>query len=284
MTSISEILISKQLPATSIQQTVWEPQMGLSPNGSISFFKTQEQEALAERSYFIREAPGDYIFCLREAKSAVEELASLLNLSHALNKETLLYQKLCRLSEHVETDLLFVNPMTKKVIAEAVCFPTKWKPEDKIDKSVLQAHESVPAMSLPSDNINIAIDRLLERLNPYSVKDDKGIYLRANIGFSQTNERNLHPNRRIPSNLDLSDIKNCYVRVEEQALMKLPQTEVVIFAIRIKHTKLKSFQNKDGLVHMLKTMSPEMLNYKNISIRARDSLIEELINSEETAR
>ncbi len=255
----------------------WEPRMGLAANGSISFFKTTNHDALAERRLLIRTSPSDYIFCSREPKSAIDELAQLLHVEQHIKREELTYQKLCKLSECVEPDLIFINPRTKKIIGEAVCFPSKWNPEEKIDKTIEEAHAIIPAMN--KNNLNHSIDIFLKKLAPYDVELDKGIYLRANIGFTQLDELNQHPNKRLPP-ISIED-NNFYIRLEEQAIMKLPNTEIIIFGIRVKNIKFKDVEKDQipGLINMLSTMSQDMADYKGIgSKEVRTKLINSLSN------
>ena len=266
-------LISKQF----VSGSVYKPRLGLaapmSNDSVVDFFKrVDDLDSIKERHFLIRNYSNDHVFCHhREAKFAIEELAELLGFRERfLDKELFLYQKLCRLAENIELDLIFIQPSTRKILAEAVCFPSMWNPSDKVGKTIEEAHENVPGLN---DLIGKSIDRFVGSLG--SASSASNFYQRANLGIVQTNERNQHPKKMLPK---LCDPENAYVRIEEQGFYFLPNSKVIVFGIRISHSKISDFPQRQELANVLNTMNEAMLKYKGIcSLEMRNKIVEQLL-------
>jgi hypothetical protein len=73
------------------------------------------------------------------------------------------------------------------------------------------------------------------------------------------------------------DLASVWFRVERQALVALPETGGILFGIRLEVVSLAKLREnrkaRDGLLKALKTMPPEIADYKNLT-PARQRLIE----------
>ena len=65
------------------------------------------------------------------------------------------------------------------------------------------------------------------------------------------------------------DLASVWFRVERQALVALPETGGILFGIRLELVSLAKLREnrkaRDGLLKALKTMPPEIADYKNLT-------------------
>ena len=97
------------------------------------------------------------------------------------------------------------------------------------------------------------------------------------LGRRGTLERNQHPDRRL-CKLDAdTGIDEFWLRIEDQALVPLPEAAGVLFGIRIRHISfrdvLASAVACERLRTAIETMSPEVLDYKNLAA-VRDRVVD----------
>ena len=115
------------------------------------------------------------------------------------------------------------------VLAAAIlCAPSRWRLSEKIGQPLADVHGAVPLyadrLSAPVDRFmrNIRAGKLAERLN-WSVVDNGAL-------FQQSGKHNTALNASITAD---NAPARLFLRVERQALIRLPQTGAVLFAIRV---------------------------------------------------
>ena len=166
------------------------------------------------------------------------------------------------LGEHWECDLILCRAVPggqMSMEAGIVCFPSYWAPEDKIGLPVWDVHAPVPGLNAA---IGHKIDHLLKRLPPGSA------WLRLNWGLSASAERNQHPLRCPPRLTGLTPIGSIWLRLEYQALLRLPVTGGVLFGIQLYSFSLEALRAKpttaSAIAGQLRSMPLEMQVYKGI--------------------
>lgn len=243
--------ILRQIPANQ----PFVPRMGMA-KGDLSFFskidvnsKKYEEKVKLFGSDFV------FIHATREAEPAVLEFEDF-------DKSSFLPK-----FSH-EADLLFLDEELR-VQGEFVFFPSMWEPEPKFGKLVEEAHSLVPGLNT---NLGKTIRTFLERLPA----DSKTVFLRTNLGVTQTDELNQHPNRKLPP---LTDVDNCYVRVEEQGFLKLAMSRYTVFGIKVYSVPLHDFCSHEeaarGLFIALDTMPDDMAEYKGL-LKSKVKLLEKI--------
>ncbi len=167
-----------------------------------------------------------------------------------------------------EADLLFLDE-SLQVQGEYIFFPSMWDPEPKFGKSIEEAHALVPGLN---GHLGKTIRTFLERLPA----DGKTVFLRTNLGITQTDELNQHPGRKLPI---LTDADNCFVRIEEQGFLKLAMSRYTVFGIKVRSIPLDDFcshtEAARGLFIALDTMPDDMAEYKGL-LKPRVKLLEKI--------
>jgi dimethylamine monooxygenase subunit A len=165
------------------------------------------------------------------------------------------------LGENWEPDYLVLRrePEAVRLVAGCVCFPSSWSLEEKIGKPIEMIHEVVPALNA---TLGTQIRTFLERIKP-------GVsWTRNNWGLSRSAEWNQHPARKIPRLDDGVTLDEVFFRVEEQSLVALPQSNGVLFGIRLKVIPLAGNERTDQglkLAELLETMPEALAHYKGLS-------------------
>lgn len=177
------------------------------------------------------------------------------------------------LSSRFEPDLLLLSPDPSgpRLIAAAVCFPSSWAPETKLGLPLLAIHDVVPDLNA---DLGHPIHQFLLRLRPGTA------WSRANWGLSASAELNQHPARSLPRLHAQTPIDTVWFRLEHQLLFVLPQTQTIVFAIRIHTwplTELRQFPEPAArLARALRTLPDPMARYKGID-SLRHSLAHALV-------
>lgn len=113
-------------------------------------------------------------------------------------------------------------------VAANLCFPTRWKLQEKIGKPLLDVHGPVP---LYAEKLGTPVDRFLAQIKPGKLVQ------RLNWGLNDDPEL-FQPERRYRDLPDASFTpdnvgQRLFVRVERQTLSLLPQSGGVLFGIRV---------------------------------------------------
>ena len=136
-------------------------------------------------------------------------------------------------------------------------------------------------MGQPMDFIHAQVPGLNASLGPAIQKFLTGLkpgvaWLRSNWGLSRSPELNQHPDRHLPLLAPDTPADQVWFRVEQQALVALPQSRGILFGIRIIMTPLtelaRDSDNRRRLCRALETMPAPMAEYKGLAA-VRESLI-----------
>jgi hypothetical protein len=164
--------------------------------------------------------------------------------------------------------LLTIEPAgAVRLVAGCVCFPSSWSLEEKMGKQIESIHGIVPGLN-PA--IGPQIHSFLAKLKP-------GVaWLRSNWGLSRSPELNQHPSRNLPRLDETVPIEEVWLRIENQALVALPENKGVLFGIRLAIEPFAEICRDETiaprLARALRTMPEEMARYKGLE-RARARLL-----------
>lgn len=175
------------------------------------------------------------------------------------------------LGEAWEPDYLLLKPdaITGRfhLVGGCVCFPSSWRFEEKVGKPLEVIHTPVPHLN---EQLASPIHNFLGRIKPGAA------WCRANWGLSRSPELNQHPARGLPKLIPPLREDEVWLRVEDQALVALPETRGVLFGIRMTVLPLAEVKRHPaaahGLARALRTMPEAMLDYKSL-LAAREELL-----------
>jgi len=142
--------------------------------------------------------------------------------------------------------------------AGVVCFPTRWRPAEKIGRTMAVIHEPVPRY----DDIATAVDRFFDRLQPgrlawranWSVVGDAALRLDAD-------------DRQAPASLPADPSRELLLRVERQTVRRLERTpDAIVFTIRIHRWPLGEVLEEidQALAAELRALPTDVAIYKNL--------------------
>lgn len=146
--------------------------------------------------------------------------------------------------------------------AASVCFPTRWNLAEKIGRPMQAIHAPVPGLEA---RLGRRIDNLFARLRPgggvwrvnWSVLDDPALFQPAGHGRDRPLEGLTAENAG----------ERIWLRNERQTLTRLPQSDAIVFTIRIHRAPLSALAGDRArcaaLAGALATLSPEMTLYKS---------------------
>ena len=164
-----------------------------------------------------------------------------------------------RLSLAVEPDLLFVQPPDWSLVWASVCFPSRWSLDGKTRRPLAEIHEAVPGLN---PELGGKIATFFARLLP-----GEG-WRRANWGLSASARRNQHPDEPVPPLTAGTAPDQIFIRIEDQHLLKLPQTGAIAFGIRIASFAWSEVAREPTvagpMLATLRSMSPELAQYKAV--------------------
>ena len=258
------------IPPASLLERISRPEFEFNLRGwkepAAAFFAPTpaHEDALAERRRWLAQNPERYRVYLPESADLVQEAADFartLDPAFTPGAGSDLPAQLKRLGEHWECDLILCrkNPGGRmRMEAGVVCFPSAWAPEEKLGLPIFDVHAPVPGLNAA---IGDKIDHLLERLPPGSA------WLRVNWGLSASPERNQHPRRGLSRLTGATPIESIWLRLEHQALLRLPATGGLLFGIHLHNFSLKELRGKPvglAVAGQLRSMPLEMQVYKGI--------------------
>ncbi len=110
-----------------------------------------------------------------------------------------------------------------------MCFPSSWRPEEKIGLPVHAIHTPVPTLN---ENLGSCIDKFLSNLEPGKAWE------RSNWGLSCSAELNQHPVRDVPRLIPPISDSEAWIHIEDQVLYRLPQSGALLFGIRLVNVSL----------------------------------------------
>jgi hypothetical protein len=166
----------------------------------------------------------------------------------------------------VQEDLCIVQPDAEGGVlltAGVVCFPSRWRLDEKIGRPLPNVHERVPfygeRLARPVDRFMAMIrpGKLAMRLN-WSMMDDPAL-------FQPEGKFRTDRNAAItPENAG----ERLFVRVERQTLSRLPESASVLFTIRVHVYKLARIVERAEiaarLAEAVRALPPETSHYKSL--------------------
>ncbi|MFT5468969.1 MAG: hypothetical protein ACI8UO_004082 [Verrucomicrobiales bacterium] len=241
--------------------------MGLRRRQLPEFFSASDQQLLDERACWLGENPDRHAAVLDGGVALLEEAAELAKTwGTPIESASNPLARCIELGRRWEPDFLLLN-QDLELQAGCVCFPSAWDFEEKMGRPLDWIHSVVPGLNAA---IGPKIKALLKSLRPgFS-------WERANWGLARSPELNLHPKRKLPRLDESVSLEEVWFRVERQALVALPETNGILFGIRLEICSLAEFRKKDanriGLRSALETMPEPMAEYKNVAT-ARQQLL-----------
>jgi hypothetical protein len=222
-------------------------------------------EILAERRHWLWTAPERCLLYTPGSEDLVREASNFLQTlssAYCSSLEASPIEILRQLGEQSEADLILCQKNTAGRIcmqAGAICFPSHWAPETKLTLPIEALHNPVPGLNAA---IGDKIFNLLDRLpSGYA-------WLRLNWGLSASRERNQHPGRGLPRLNPDTPIESIWLRVEHQALARLPHSQGILFGIRLYSYSLATLKAKPkaalAVAGQLRSMPEAMRVYKGI--------------------
>jgi hypothetical protein len=241
----------------------FEFRFGARPGDAVRFFAdtVDHSTLMAGRRNALEKAPAQCVFEESSAAEAVAECLAWAGLDGGGCRE---------LALHWEPDFLILLPDENGRFifrAGAVCFPSSWRPEEKIGLPVHVIHSPVPSLN---ENLGARIDKFLANLEPGKA------WKRSNWGLSRSPELNQHPTRDTSRLTPPFTAAEAWIRIEDQVLYRLPQSQALLFGIRLVNVslaELKKFpEAQAGLHRAIATMPKEVADYKNVT-EAREHLL-----------
>lgn len=172
----------------------------------------------------------------------------------------------------VQDDLLLMQPSLKGYIltAASLCFPSRWRLQDKLGHPLVQIHAPVPGyqdkLKHPVDNFfdRLRVEHPAWRLN-WSIVDTPELFL------PEATRKN--GDTRLDAN---NAGENLWIRMERQTLRRLKVSGDILFTVRTYVHPLNVLQDKPAIAFNLaatiKQMPMEMQRYKNL-LPIRDALL-----------
>lgn len=195
-------------------------------------------------------------------QSSLRHLAS--GLSWSINNNSIDEQLLSRSSRWIQEDICLLEPSGTDYImtAASVCSPSNWKLEDKIGRTLDTIHAPVPGYE---QQLSTRVNRLLAGIKPGKA------LLRFNWSLQPGNELLWRPD-----NLPSPEPEELYWRAERQSLLRIPDSEIVVFSIRIYLHSIKKLLLLPGfqqdLQRILSRLPPEQMAYKGLLSKAAECL------------
>jgi dimethylamine monooxygenase subunit A len=166
----------------------------------------------------------------------------------------------------VQDDLVILSKRDTgwHVVAGYVAFPSAWSLREKIGHPMDVVHAHVPGFSGGTRNAAM-INRIFDNLQPDLPA------MRMNWSIYPQGELFWPPERNAAANRLPFDATRNFIRVERQALRRLPRTGDIIFTIRIYSDPIASLvalpnvaEVANALIERLEHLTPEQLAYKGM--------------------
>ena len=241
-----------------------------------AFFRPKTDDILGERRQWLETMPSACLAFLPEAEPVLNEAIAAAagwgtipaSQAESIQREPSPSVRLRMLGERWEPDILLMRADEDiRLVGGAICFPSSWSVEEKIGKPIHEIHQAVPGLNAA---LSGPIQNFLARLRPGAA------WMRENWGLSSSPARNQHPSLKTPPLPDAPALSQSWLRIEEQALVALPQSGGILFGIRIVVVRLdelcRDLPAAQGLRRALETMPEAVAAYKNLT-RSRAALI-----------
>jgi hypothetical protein len=234
----------------------------------------EHDEVIGERNRWLDESPQAYAAAVDSSVPIIEEAATAICDSDATSRANTALGAVVDVGRRAEPDIVLLEKNGDgafRVVAGCVCFPSSWSFPEKLGLPLDSVHSVVPDLN---SAIGAPIARFLNKIQPGASWE------RSNWGLSASPERNQHPSRRIPRIALPVALDRVWLRVEDQILSVLPETNALLFGIRIVTCPLDELQSTQpeaaaGLRRALETLPEAMAHYKNIAA-VRTALVDML--------
>ena len=251
--------------------------LGIMPLAIADWLQFDEDFAAfhAHKSNVLQEATDRVCLCLPESRSAQEQFANYLlqvlrqhhgdtysfdnaSLQHLATGHTwpLAERTLAHSSRWIQEDICLLEPAGDDYImtAASVCAPSNWKLEDKIGRTLESIHSPVPGYA---DELADRVNRMLA-----GIRVGKSL-LRYNWSLQSGNELLWRPDQI--ADTTQADL---FWRVERQSLLRIPDTAIIVFSIRIYLHPLQQLVLVPGfrehLQAILQRLPAEQIAYKGL--------------------
>ena len=162
-----------------------------------------------------------------------------------------------------ESDFLLLKPAADgrfHLLGAVVCFPSSWRLTEKIGRPLDVIHAPVPGLE---ESLGRTIHSFLAKIRPGPA------WCRSNWGISRSSELNYHPDLSQPRLTPPLRADEVFVRIENQALVALPESGCVLFGIRLLILPLAEVRQSEparrGLLRALRTMPEPVAEYKGVA-------------------
>lgn len=244
---------------------------------------------LAEKRKLLCERPDEVFAALPRAEAGAHETLTLL-LAHLTTHFPAIYQykgsalvnqataetwDLATSPLHpldiagrlVQEDLCLMqhDPTTGiyRLVAASLCFPSRWRLHEKLGHSLAAIHEPTPhyteTLATPMDRAfdKLKVERPVWRLN-WSVVDDGNLF--QPTGHGRTDYETDVTAENAGDKL--------WLRVERQTLRRLPQSNDILFTIRVYSNPLRTLSDKPEIAKQLASaisgLDEAMRDYKSL--------------------
>jgi hypothetical protein len=158
----------------------------------------------------------------------------------------------------VVDDLCVLDGATLVLVAGAVAHPNRWRLADKLGSPLLGVHGPVPGYP---GRLADQVDRVLHSLRPGRAVERRS--------WALLDDPTLHQpvaTSGVPTRLDAEHL---WLRVERQALRRLPDTGAVVFAIRTRQWTVRALADHPdqaaGLAASLRSTPDDLAAYKGVA-------------------
>lgn len=213
-------------------------------------------EELREKQKLLAEMPEYYQQALPGSEGAQREVSEVLGLPGQTFTEIG--------AAHAEDFLILRAGGDQELIAGHLCFANGWCLDEKIGRPLLDIHAPVPGYA---EKLGAPTRNLLERLKPGRPVG------RLNWSMKPTNRLDLSSRWNDWLRSVICDVtpqnagERCFLRVERQTLIALPESACVLFTIHTYQQALVTLatEQKALLQGVLETIPPEMADYKGLT-------------------
>jgi len=204
----------------------------------------------------VLDAHPEAVGWLPGSEGAQAELAVLLGLGEATIDDC---------GRAVVDDLCLLDRDSLVLVAGAVAHPNRWRLADKLGASLLGIHGPVPGYA---GRLAGQVERVLHGLRP-----ERAVERRS---WAVLDDPTLHQPRASAGMPTEPDPAQLWLRVERQALRRLPLTGAVVFAIRTRQWRLDELarhpEQAAGLAASLRSTPDDLAAYKGMA-EVRDPLL-----------
>ncbi len=166
----------------------------------------------------------------------------------------------------VQEDLCLMAPSgdSWRLVAAALCFPSRWRLADKLGRPMTAIHAPVPGFN---DRLARPVDRFFDRVEPgqlfmrlnWSVIDDPKLFQPTGHG------RSGHDGSITADNIG----EKVWLRIERQTFVRLPRTGALVFGIKTVIDPLAALAGRPDLAAALRAtlagMPGDMWRYKSMA-------------------